>query len=99
MTTQQPFCPHYGSGVTVSVTSTSAQTTLPTGTSSVCITSKNTVLCYVRVGVSGVVATTADYPVPPNQQVVLTRDLDHTTIACIAPAGGGDLHIMVGSGY
>lgn len=99
MATQQPFCPHYGSGITVAPGASTASSTIQTGTSSVCITSKNAVLCYVRVGAPGVTATTADYPVPPNQQITITRDINHNTIAYIAPAGGGDLQIMVGSGY
>jgi len=99
MATQQPFCPHYGSGITVSVGSSTGASTIPTGTSTVCITSKNSVLCYVRIGAPGVTATTADYPVPPNQQVTITRDPEHNTIAYIAPATGGDLQIMVGSGF
>lgn len=99
MSTQQPFCPHYGSGITVAPGTTTAFTTIRTGTPTLCITSKNAVLCYVRIGLPGVTATTSDYPIPPNQQITITRDIDHSTVAYIAPAGGGDLHIMVGSGY
>ncbi len=99
MTTFQPFNPHYGSGVTTSVGVTSTTVNIPPNTPTICITSKNAVLCYVRVGEGAVTATTADYPIPPNQQMTITRDPLHTVVAVIAPAGGGDLHIMAGTGF
>jgi hypothetical protein len=99
MSSHQPFSPQFGSGISAAAGAASAQFSIASGSASVCITSRNNVLCYVRIGEGSITATAADYPIPPNQQVVLTKDLLHNQIAVIAPAGGGDLHIMVGEGY
>lgn len=95
----EPFAPAYGKGFTVSPGVASASTAIPAETQSLCITSRNSVECYIRVGNSTVTATTADYLVPPNGQVSISKFRDYDTIAYIAPAGGGSLHIIPGEGF
>lgn len=96
--TLQTFCPAYGSGVTLSSGSTSTTSIVGGNSEQLCITSLNGVYCYVRVGMSDVVATTKDYLIPPNGQVTITKFLDHTHIAVISPTGSGSLHVMAGEG-
>lgn len=99
MTIINPFAPTYGSGQIVAPGVASASVTLGLGSKSLCITSLNAVQCYVRAGTSGVVATTADYPVPASGQITISKTQDFDTVAFIAPAGGGSLHIMSGEGF
>jgi hypothetical protein len=51
------------------------------------------------VGTGSTTATTADYPVLPNTQIVVSKAQDQNTVAYIAPAGGGSIHILAGEGY
>jgi len=95
----EPFDPAYGRGFTVSPGVASASSNIPVNTTSLCITSRNAIECFVRVGPAGTTASTADYLVPPNGQVTIAKFRDHDTIAYIAPAGGGSLHIMPGEGF
>lgn len=95
----EPFDPAYGRGFTVAPGVASASTAIPVGTMSLCLTSRNSVECFVRIGSGSVTATTADYLVPPNGQVTIAKFRDHDTIAYIAPAGGGSLHIIPGEGF
>lgn len=99
MTVLATFNPAYGSGQIVSPDTSSASVYVGPGQKSLCLTSLGTVTCYVRVGVSGVAATTADYPIPPGAQVTITKDQDRDYVAHIAPDGGGSLHIMTGEGF
>lgn len=99
MTVLATFNPAYGSGQAVAPGAASARVALGAGQKTVCITSLNAVQCYVRVGDSTVTASTADYPIPSNGQVTITKFQDYDHIAFIAPAGGGSLHIMTGEGF
>jgi len=99
MTVLASFNPRYGSGVTVAPGVASASSALPVGDKSVCLTNLGSVTCFVRVGASGVVATAADYTVPPSAQVVITKFQDHSDIAYITAAGTASLHIMTGEGF
>lgn len=95
------FQPRYGNGQTVSPTTTTATVTLRASNKQddiVVLTNIGTLPVYVRTGVSGVVATTADYPVLQGSQVALTMDKDHTHIATITASGTGSLHVITGEG-
>lgn len=94
------FSPAFGSGSVVTPSGTSAQISLgKNNTQTVCLTNLGGNVCYVRLGESGTVtATTSDYPVPPNSQVVITKSVDQVTLAHIS-AAGTTLHVMTGSGY
>jgi len=95
----ETFAPAYGQGFSVTPGVASGSSDLPAGTTSVCITSRNSVECFIRIGVDTVAATTADYLVPPNGQVSISKNRDYNKIAYIAPAGGGSLHIIPGEGF
>lgn len=95
----ETFNPGYGSGQIVSPDVASAAVAIGSGQKTLCITSLNAVQCYVRVGASGVTASTADYPIPAGGQVTITKNQDADYVAFIAPAGGGSLHIMTGEGF
>ena len=100
MSLDASFFPRYGSGQTVAPGVATARITIPAGNKSVCITNlSSTVWSYVRVGGGTVVATVADYPVPPNSQVSLSKLQADTAVAFIAPEGNGSLHIMSGEGF
>jgi uncharacterized cupin superfamily protein len=100
MVAQAPFNPVYGSGITVTPTSTSASSTLGLGSKNLALTNlSSTIVTYIRVGDGSQTATAADYPVLPNTQVRITKDDRHTTIAYVSPAGSGSLHIIAGEGY
>lgn len=95
----ETFAPAYGKGFSVTPGATTGSSSIPVNTMTICITSRNSVECFVRVGPSGTVATTADYLVPPNGQVTISKFRDYDTIAYIAPATGGSLHIIPGEGF
>lgn len=96
----ETFAPAYTQGIAVSPGAVSANSVIPRMTTSLCITSRNSVECFVRVGTGvGLAATTADYLVPPNGQVTISKFADYDRIAYIAPATGGSLHIIPGEGF
>jgi hypothetical protein len=99
MSVLQPINPVYGTGFIVAPGAATASHILPKGQKQVCLTSLNTVQCYVRVGDAGVVATTSDYPVPIGSQVIVTKAQDQEYIAYLAPAGAGSLHVITGEGW
>jgi hypothetical protein len=95
----ESFAPIYGTGVVVAPGVASAFSTLPIESQGVVITNlSTTVTSYVRIGTGTQVATTADYPVLPSTQVSLSKALKDQTVAYIAPAGGGSIHIIAGRG-
>lgn len=94
----QSFTPIYGSGVTVAPTTTTASSSIGDPGATACITNLGTNTVYVRLGESGVVATTADYPVYPGNQVMLAKQVDDTHVAYITAGDTGSLHIMSGDG-
>jgi hypothetical protein len=100
MSVQAAFNPAYGSGVIVSPGAASASSTIGLGSKALVITNlSSTVLSYIRVGEGSQTATTADYPVLPYTQIVVSKAQDQNTVAYIAPGGGGSIHIMAGEGY
>jgi len=100
MANVETFAPAYGQGFAVSPGAASANSLVPKTTTTLCVTSRNSVECFVRVGTgAGLAATTADYLVPPNGQVTISKFRDYDRVAYIAPAGGGSLHIIPGEGF
>jgi len=97
---RETFAPHYGSGQTVTPTTTSASVQLGLGDKTIVLTNlSSSVVAYVRTGVSGVVATAADYPVPALAQVSISKPQDDTHIAFVTSALSSSLHIMSGEGF
>lgn len=92
------FAPSYGKGVTVTPGVASATTTVGVGSKSLTLTNVGSNICYVRVGSSGITASTADYPVLAGTQVSISKAQDHDTLAHIS-AAGTTLHIIPGEGW
>lgn len=94
-----PFAPSYGRGVTVTPSSTSANTQMSLGSATLCLTNLGTSTAYVRVGeTNAVTAGFTDYPIPVGMQVVITKPRDVNWVAYFA-AFSTSLHIMPGEGF
>lgn len=98
MTIIATFAPSYTKGVSVSPAAPSASTQVGAGSKTICLTNTGANICYVRIGVSGVAATTADYPVLSGSQVTISKNMDDTHVAYIS-ASGTTLHIIPGEGF
>lgn len=109
MTILASFQPSYGKGITETATTTSASytidgaaTTYGGGNKSVVVTNQGgTNGVYVRLGNSAatVTATDADYYIPPNAQVTLTKAETDNTIAFLAAAATTAVHAIPGEGF
>lgn len=93
-----PFSPVYGSGVSVTATSSSQSATIQDGSIGVVVTNTGTNLAYVNLSPNGGAATSADYLVLPSSQVVLPRSDEVTSFRYISPAGT-TLHVICGQGF
>jgi len=99
MNTLEPFTPNFGSGVTVTASSTSANITVPENAESVCITNIGANIAYIKTGVLvGATASIADYPILPYAQAIITKSSSHGYFAYIS-AAGTSLHVMIGEGF
>lgn len=94
------FAPGYGTGVTISASTTSSNTEIRPGSLSVCVTNTdNTHIIYFRTSpVSTDVATNKDYLVMPGQQVSVSKAGDHDRIAVLAASGTPSVHVIIGDG-
>jgi hypothetical protein len=99
MSVNATFNPSYTKGVTVSPTAVSAASDVGAGSKSLCVTNLGSVVVYVRVGTTGVVATASDYPVLPLTQISISKDQDATHVAYVAASATGSLHILPGEGF
>jgi hypothetical protein len=99
MAVQASFDPAYGSGVTVTATSTSASSVVGAGSKVLLLTNLGAEAVYVRAGIPGITATLADYPVPAGMQVTISKFQDFSTIAYRTATNPAVLHIMAGEGY
>ena len=93
-----PFSPVYGSGVSVTATSSSQSATIINGTIGAVVTNTGANLAYVNFGVNGDAATSTDYLVLPSSQVVLPKGRDSTSFRYISPSGT-TLHVICGQGF
>lgn len=97
MTAMVPFNPAYGSGQAVTANGTAAEkTNLNAGDQQVCVTNTGSDFAYVRALPTGN-ASTADYPVPPGAQAIITKGAG-TRISYYC-ATSTTLHIMTGNGW
>lgn len=101
MSQKHIFTPVYGTGITVAPTDTSGSTTVSRASKQkqYVVTNLGSQVVYVRAGVGSATATTADYPVLPDTQVVLTKDYEADTFAYITASGIGSVHIISGEGF
>jgi hypothetical protein len=98
MSVEQPIFPAYTSGQTVSATGVSASVSIVADAKQLILTNLGVNVCYVRAGVTGVTATTTDYPVLPGMQVTISKPTDFDKLAYISSAGT-QLHVMTGEGW
>lgn len=100
MTVRSPFQPRYGSGAVVTPAAASADITLDAQkvNKNVVLSNLGAAVCYVRIGAGAQVATTADYPIPPGAQVVVSKEMEHDHLAHIS-ATGTTLQVMLGEGW
>lgn len=96
----QAFRPAPGGNVTISATTSTSTTELTSDGDfrNICVTNSGTDIVYVRLGKSTVAATSADYPVLPNSQVILSKDINDKYIAVIAASGTPTVYAMPGEG-
>ena len=94
----ESFTPVYGSGVTVAPNGTSARSSISDSGAIALITNTGSSICYVRTGDSTVVATAADYPVYPSNQVTVSKQPGDDYIAYITGGDTGSIHVMSGDG-
>jgi hypothetical protein len=99
MAIEKTFEPRYTAGQTVTPNTTSSSVTLGFSSETICFSNLGATVVYIRVGVDGIAASTADYPVLPSSQITVSKALDETTVAFISPGGAGTLHIIPGVGY
>lgn len=101
-TTMQPFCPHYGTGQTVSPGAASAAINLTANDPCVRIINTGTNIAYIRTYSSLDnainVATTADLPIPAGMSTTITKGIQHDRLAHIS-AAGTTLSIITGDGW
>jgi hypothetical protein len=92
------FMPAYSQGKSISVTTTSASTTVPQNSMSLYLLNTGSTLCYVRVGPTGTAALTTDFPVPPNIPIVIGKDVQFNTVAAITATSTATLLLIPGEG-
>jgi hypothetical protein len=98
MSALQPFSPAYTQGQIVSATATAASVEIEKHARNVAVSNLNTQIAYVRIGTSGIAATTADFPILPGCQVIITKADGQGTLSYIS-AVGTSLHIIPGEGW
>jgi hypothetical protein len=99
MTIRASFAPRYGSGVTVATSTTSGTTTIGDGNKTLLFTNLDaTNAVYVRTSKGSSTATAADLIVRAGQQITISKDQDHDTVAHIAAAGTPSMNIIAGEG-
>ena len=99
MSQQYPFTPAYGTGITVAPTVSSARSTHGRGYKQLVISNIGSVNCYVKPLTDSGSASSEDYLILPNSQVVITKDKKANMIAYISETGTGSLHIIAGEGF
>lgn len=107
MSLLKSFQPKYGSGITGTATTSSAQATIDGatktsggGSKSVAVTNLDaTNVLYFRIGTGTLVASSADYPVPPGGQVCVSKAETDDAIAVLAAASTVAYHAIPGEGF
>lgn len=99
MNRNNAFYPAWNKAVTLTTAVTTSNTEVGLGNRVIVVTNQDgTDGVYVSAGDSSVTASTADYYLPPNGQVALTKDQRFTHVAAIAVANTPAIHIMPGEG-
>lgn len=95
---KQPFAPHFGTNRVLTPAATSASIPISTEDKNVYLLNTGPNICYVRIGTGAQTATTADFPVPVNEPMVLSKGQGDDTLAHIS-ATGTTLNVMTGEGF
>ena len=96
---QNTFGPSWGNAVINTTSTSSSRDAVGLKARVICVTNQDaTDGVYVRSGDSSVVATSADYYLPANGSVTLTKDPQDTHVAVIAVANTPAVHIIPGQG-
>jgi hypothetical protein len=101
MTIKQPFYPHFGTNQVITPAAASASATIDRNNKQLRVLNSGANIGYFRTYNSeggSQSATTADYPVAPNQASVVSIGPFHDSIAYIS-AAGTTFNVMTGEGF
>jgi len=93
----RPFEGNRGENQTVSPGAESASVTVNAVSKSVRLVNSGANICYVRIGASPQTASTADLPVRPTSEIIVSKGDGENTVAYIS-AAGTTLSIQPGEG-
>ncbi len=95
-----PFTPSFGVTGSISVSGTSASTTIATGTGNVLeIQNTGSGLCYIKYGIGAQTATTSDWPLQAGHAVLVSRsDNEATVVAAIQDSAATTVKVTPGHG-
>ncbi len=93
------FSPEYGTGVTISATTTSAQASLTGNGSLIRVTNLGTALVFIKVGTGTVTAAATDTALPSGQSMTICRTPVgslHNVIAAVTASGTATVYAITG---
>lgn len=105
MTVKQPFAPRRGGNKNITATTTSQVVTIGAGESNlriVCGTGGGNVHVYTYNSANTTSvrnADTTDFPVMAGMASVITKSIDHDTVAIVADTGTAAAKLMPGEGW
>lgn len=98
MSVHAPYNPRRGANQPVTAGAASASITLDASAKSVRIVNVDAAnVAHIRIGTGAQTATTADMPVRPNSEIIVTKGDGENTLAYISAAGAA-LHVQTGEG-
>jgi hypothetical protein len=97
MTIRAPFQPRRGVNQVLTPAAASASVSIDPQAKSVRLVNAGEAICHVRIGAGAQTATTADLPVLPGSEIVVSKGDGDDTLAHIS-ATGTTLHVQTGEG-
>lgn len=98
MSVNAPYNPRRGANQPVTAAAASASITIDPAAKSVRIVNVDAAnVAHIRIGTGAQTATTADMPVRPNSEIIVTKAEGENTLAYISAAGAA-LHVQTGEG-
>ena len=85
--TLKAFFPNQGGAVSISASTSSANTAITVGQRSLYLANASDVVIFVKVGVGTQTATSADFPLLPNAAEVISIRPEHDNVAALAQSG------------
>jgi hypothetical protein len=99
MTINARVQPAYGTGQVLTPAAGAATANLTAGSKQLILTNLGANVAHVRVGQTGLAAaTTADFPVLPGAQAIISKAMSDDKLSHIS-ASGTTLHVMNGEGF